>query len=657
MILDKKITMNNNSKNSLQVGQVIDDKWVVLEFIARGGMGEVYRAHQLNLKRDVVIKVISSEWLETCVDNEEELETGLHRFRNEVQAMAQVRHPNIVQIYDYGSLQVRKADEAGQLEYIVMEYIPGNTLRATMSEDGFYPEEDLTADWLSNYFFPVLEGVQALHDLGIVHRDLKPENILMDVNTPKIADFGLARSCLLKSVTQSMDVKGTPPYMSPEHFFNFRMADQQADVYSLGKILYEAITGKITSKMKPFQKEKLPNPDTPFFQKLDHIIQNATSEKKEDRQESVDQLCKSLLDAIDILKSETATGVLAKPKHMSFIYNPKWIWTGVVVAILSIAAMTLWHLIGNPGKSPLFLQFISPLSSKAPSLKDIMIFSDVKLPPGSSPGQSILAKDGATLHFVPGGTVTIPKNFGSESGNRVKVNPFYMDEVPVTNHQYVEFLNQIFPKLTIDGSMVQGAKNIWLFLGEIMEDYEPIVFRDGKFYLKNTVYALLPVLRVTAYGASAYARFYGRRLPTEVEWLYALKEGTKTKSRSSEVSPESDGEQGTERWMSEMMDEMHNQVPKSTSRPQIVVQVPSSVLELKSNTFGIRGLNQDFVEWGLRISKKPSKGKRREIDYVILGLLKNASKNENNSLSSIVRHPWEAFEEVGFRCVQDVSEL
>ncbi|RLB80181.1 MAG: serine/threonine protein kinase, partial [Deltaproteobacteria bacterium] len=232
MILDQKITMNNNLKNSLQVGQVIDDKWVVLEFIARGGMGEVYRAHQLNLKRDVVIKVISSEWLETCVDNEEELETGLQRFRNEVQAMAQVRHPNIVQIYDYGSLQVRKADEAVQLEYIVMEYIPGNTLRATMSEEGFYPEEDLTADWLSNYFFPVLEGVQALHDLGIVHRDLKPENIFMDANTPKIADFGLARSCLLKSVTQSMDVKGTPPYMSPEHFFNFRMADQQADVYS-----------------------------------------------------------------------------------------------------------------------------------------------------------------------------------------------------------------------------------------------------------------------------------------------------------------------------------------------------------------------------------------------------------------------------------------
>lgn len=72
----------------------------------------------------------------------------------------------------------------------------------------------------------------ALHDNGIVHRDLKPENILMDQDTPKIADFGLARSSRLKPVTQSMDVKGSPHYMSPEHFFDFKRADQRADVYS-----------------------------------------------------------------------------------------------------------------------------------------------------------------------------------------------------------------------------------------------------------------------------------------------------------------------------------------------------------------------------------------------------------------------------------------
>jgi serine/threonine-protein kinase len=103
--------MSNNSKTTLQVGAIINEKWVILEFIAKGGMGEVYRAHQLNLKRDVVIKVVSTEWMESCVDNEDERETGLKRFRIEVQAMAQVRHPNVVQIYDYGSLTAEKSGE------------------------------------------------------------------------------------------------------------------------------------------------------------------------------------------------------------------------------------------------------------------------------------------------------------------------------------------------------------------------------------------------------------------------------------------------------------------------------------------------------------------------------------------------------------------
>ncbi len=636
------------------MGQVINDKWVILEFIARGGMGEVYRAHQMNLKRDVVIKVISSEWIETCADNEEELETGLERFRNEVQTMAQVRHPNIVQIYDFGSLLVEKTDEAVQLEYIVMEYIPGNTLRETMSEEGFYPEEDLTKDWLLSYFFPVLDGVQALHDLGIVHRDLKPENILMDGNTPKIADFGLARSRRLRSVTQSLDVKGTPPYMSPEHFFEFRRADQQADIYSLGKILYEAIAGKITSKMKPFQKESLTNPETPFFQKLDHIIQNSTAERKKDRSESVDQLHKSMIDAIDILKSETAAEGIAKPKHTSFLSSPKWIWSGVIIAVLSMVAMSFWHLIDNPGKSSVPLK--NPqLSSEMYSSTNKVALSDVKLPSGSSPGQSILAKDGAMLHFVPGGEVTIPKNFGSEAGNVLKINPFYMDEASVTNHQYVEFLNHVLPKLTIDGSVVQNEKDIWLLLGEVMEGYEPIVFRDGKFYINNMAYASLPVLRVTAHGASAYARFYGRRLPTEAEWLYALKEGIKTQTRNSGMSTESAGRISPEKWMGEMTGGMHGQDPKSTSRSQTSSLTPYSVLDFSPNAFGIRGLNQDLGEWGLRIIKEPFKGKLHEVGYVVLGWPENTSRNEDRDLSSIARHPWEAFEEVGFRCVQDVT--
>jgi formylglycine-generating enzyme required for sulfatase activity len=319
-----------------------------------------------------------------------------------------------------------------------------------------------------------------------------------------------------------------------------------------------------------------------------------------------------------------------------------------------MVAMTFWHLMGNPGKSSLPLKK-SQVSSETHASIDIAALSDVKLPPGSSPGQSILAKDGATLHFVPGGVATIPKNFGPEAGNVVKINPFYMDETSVTNHQYVEFLNHVLPKLTIEGSVIQNKEDIWLFLGEVMEGYEPIVFRDGKFYINNMAYASLPVLRVTAYGASAYARFYDRRLPIEAEWLYALKEGIKKEMRNSEVSSESVGRIGAERWMNGMMGDMHGQPRKSTFEPQTSSLIPSPVLDLRPNAFGIRGLSQDLGEWGVRIIKDPLKDKLREAGYVVLGWPGNTPENENRGLSSIARHPWEAFEEVGFRCVQDVT--
>jgi hypothetical protein len=118
---------------------------------------------------------------------------------------------------------------------------------------------------------------------------------------------------------------------------------------------------------------------------------------------------------------------------------------------------------------------------------------------------------------------------------------------------------------------------------------------------------------------------------------------------------------GMEKWMDDRMGawkgEMQNQVRKSEIRPQTSALVPPNILDLKPNDFGIRVLKQNFGEWGLRIFKEPLKGKMRETDYVVLGGLGNTLENGSNSLSSIARYPWEAFEEVGFRCVQDVKKL
>jgi class 3 adenylate cyclase/tRNA A-37 threonylcarbamoyl transferase component Bud32 len=292
--------MSNHAGRSLQIGTLLNDKWLILEFIGKGAMGEVYRAHQVNLKRDAAIKVVSPEWLESFEDDEEEIAATFQRFRREVEAMAPIRHPNVLQIFDYDSTTIKKGDQEIPIEYIVMEFIPGNTLRTTMSEEGFYPDEAVTRSWILDYFLPVLGGVQAIHQVGIVHRDLKPENILLDGNTPKIADFGLARSDRLRSVTQSVDSKGTPPYMSPEQFSDFKRVDERTDVYALGKILYEAIDGKMTPKTTlPFQCATLEKAETLFFQRLDQIVCDSTAEDKTERLESVEKLWNLLVEGLE----------------------------------------------------------------------------------------------------------------------------------------------------------------------------------------------------------------------------------------------------------------------------------------------------------------------------------------------------------------------
>jgi serine/threonine-protein kinase len=623
--------------NIFKAGNVIQEKWVILELIGKGAMGEIYLAHQLNLKRDVAIKVVSEELLKDFEDDPDEIETAFQRFKREVHAMARVRHPNVLQIFDYGSAVIQGETGDCPVEFIAMEYIPGDTLRFTMSEEGFYPEQDLLQDWLEEYFLPVLDGVKAIHDLDIVHRDIKPENILMDGTTPKIADFGLARSTRLKPVTQSMDVKGTAHYMSPEHFFDFRKADQRADIYSLGKILFEAIDGKIGEGTLPFKAASLQNPDSPFFQKMDRIIQDATAEKKEDRLESVDQLRRALVGAIHELKYEKEADSSAKPGRLPALYKPRWIWSGVMIAIIAVAAMTIWHLIGNPGKSPVVPE-TPPAISEDSTQTDRRQSSAIELAESDVPKQSILAEDGASMHFVSAGVVSLSEGPNLQLKRSVKVNPFYMDETLVTNHQLVEFLNHNLSKIRVERGAVRVDDEIWLLLGEVRENYVPIVFQKGEFKVSKIAYASLPALRVTAYGASSYARFYNRRLPTYTEWLLALgNEDDQIKETANDAAA---GQQNID--MESMHGKMHTQMTGDVSRPKSPGTKITSVINYQPNKYGIRGLNQNIKEWGLRILEATSRDNIREADFVIMP-------------STIQRYPWEGFGEVGFRCVRGVK--
>ena len=641
----KQPKMTKGDGQMFKSGYVIDEKYVILDFIGKGAFGEVFRAHQLNLQRDVAIKVVSREWLKSQEIDPDEIGTALQRFKREVQAMARVRHPNILQIFDHGSVNIEKGSVDSPLEFIVMEYIPGETLRHTMTEEGFYPEEELSKNWLRDYFLPVLDGVKAIHALDIVHRDLKPENILVDGRIPKIADFGLARSNRLKPVTQSMEVKGTAHYMSPEHFFDFRKADHRADIYSLGKILFEAIDGKISERIMPFKAVKLPEAETAFFQQLDKIIQAATAEKKEDRLDSIAKFSDLLQDATKLLAKEAVNIAFKKPKRQTLWQRPQWIWTGIIVAILSVATMSLWHLMDKPvSLSP------QPANQQSTdrniSVSDRSDLSTEQIAPAGRPAPTILADDGVTLRLVPGGTIALPANSGVGHQATVKVDPFYLDETQVTNHQYVEFLNHNLPKIKIDSSVAFGDGQIWMLLGEVRQGYEPIIFRKGEFVVSKVAYASIPALRVTAFGAEAYARFYNRRLPTYIEWLNAQgKETTRQKNSTVDAVPTDEGAMHTK---------MHDQKDSDASPEEISNSEVPHVTDLSPNQYGIRGLNNLISEWGIGGEKSGATDKPGDNKYVVMGRPEKVPTEALSIPSAVPRQPWEAFEEVGFRCARSL---
>lgn len=508
------INMDSNQTSGWSTGTIIDGKWVLIERIGQGGMGEVYRAHQLNLKRDVAIKLISDQFLQDMEDNPEEAATAIGRFQREVQAMAQVRHPNVLQIFDYGSLQTSHSEHTIPVEYISMEYIAGETLRFTMSEEGLEDEEQMLSDWLRRYFIPVLNGVEAIHAHGIVHRDLKPENVLIDGDTPKIADFGLARSIKMRAVSNSWDVKGTWPYMAPEQFADFRRAGFAADIYALGKILFEAVAGKMDPKQLPFKSAALDGPRTPQLKALDAVIRRATTENHLQRYQSVAELRRDIQHILDA----QAEGAARQETPAQAPSHSPWIWAGMVLCVLLVGGMALYHLLGSTGDKTEV--FVSPAIEPEQRPK-VDTGPAERLP-------SRVSADGRTMTLIQADRAA---------------DKFYSDPSLVTFHHYVEFLNEVADDLTVKQDLVKHKDSILIYIGDGSAPEDQIMHQNGRFRLRNAEWAAKPVVRVTWLGARAYAHFYGKRLPTFDEWKLLQKKfaDTRKAEHSTPASPAGGG--------------------------------------------------------------------------------------------------------------------
>lgn len=265
------------------IGQMLDNRYEITELIGVGGMADVYKGKDIVDNKIVAIKILKTEFS----DNEE----FLSRFRNESKAISLLSHPNIVKIYDVGFSE--------NLQYIIMEYIDGITLKE-------YIEKEKALNWKDavHFMIQILRALQHAHENGIVHRDIKPQNIMMlDDGTIKVMDFGIAKFSRETGKTATDQAIGSVHYISPEQAKG-EATDEKSDIYSVGVMLYEMLTGQ-----KPFDSDnsvsiavmnindipKRPravNPNVPAG--LEEIILKAMEKNPLDRYQSASEMIKDI---------------------------------------------------------------------------------------------------------------------------------------------------------------------------------------------------------------------------------------------------------------------------------------------------------------------------------------------------------------------------
>ena len=267
----------------------------ILELIGQGGMGMVYKARQPRLDRLVALKLLPQSLATDA--------TFAERFNREARVLARLNHPNIVTVHDFG--------QSGGFFYLLMEFVDGVNLRQAMQAGRFTPQQAML-------LVPkICEALQFAHDEGILHRDIKPENILLDTRgRVKIADFGIAKlvgeAREKVSLTASGLAVGTPHYMEPEQLEHPQDVDQRADIYSLGVVFYEMLTGEL-----PIGRFAPPSQKSAVDARVDEVVFHALEREREKRFRSASEV-KTSVEAIASNPAATpaqaaAAGAPARP--------------------------------------------------------------------------------------------------------------------------------------------------------------------------------------------------------------------------------------------------------------------------------------------------------------------------------------------------------
>jgi len=500
-------------------------RYQILALLGEGGMATVYKAHDPRLERDVAIKVIRREAFPP-----EDLDMLLKRFEREAKALGKLSHPNIVGVIDYG--------EHDGSPYLVMVYVPGGTLKDRLGHPMPWREAIRT-------LLPIARALEYVHERGIINRDVKPSNVLMtEDGQPMLSDFGLAK--LFEKDKESTNITssgtgiGTPDYMAPEQWTGEPTA--QSDLYSLGVVLYEMITGhrpytadtpagillKQATEALPLPKTYIP--DLP--QNVESVLLKALAKNPADRYPDVRTFAVELdnllagraVDATNtrpevlrqhmtgkVSKGDIPTVLKSAPAKKGFPV----LWAGlaslVLVGVAGGAAFLFSGGFGllaapSPTSTPTLAATLPPTATQIP-LTDTPAATlpptETLVPTFTPLPEEIRDTKNVPMRFIPGGTFTMGSDTGeadSRPASKVTVAPFFIDKFEVTNEMYdaCVFARECRRPLNA-GSATRTS------------------------YYGNPVFANYPVIYVDWKMARTYCEWRGARLPTEAEWEYAAR--------------------------------------------------------------------------------------------------------------------------------------
>src|SRR5215472_9809876 len=327
----------------LNPGDVLGDRYEIVQLLGEGGMGAVYKALDREVERTVALKLIRPELASNP--------TILTRFRRELLTAHQVTHKNVIRIYDIA--------EADGVKFITMEYVDGSDLRHILIDSG-----KLAPERAIEIIRQVCLALEAAHSAGVIHRDLKPQNIMQDSKTGRILvmDFGLARSIESEGITRTGALLGTIEYMSPEQSMG-KTLDQRSDIFAVGLIFYELLTGNtpykadsaMASLLRRNQERAVPvsELDASVPNGLSDIVSKCLERDLIHRYQHVDEILRDL-DAFQgnqPLLASIPVGAVPSPRR-----PVPWMWVGIAASFAVFAVLGGWFLRGGlkstPGSNP-----------------------------------------------------------------------------------------------------------------------------------------------------------------------------------------------------------------------------------------------------------------------------------------------------------------